>query len=76
MERKNEVRPPKRLSTDASNAVINDLGGTNAVATLCGIRPPSVSDWRESGIPRPWVLFLRERYKTLPVMKRAEILDF
>lgn len=28
--------------------LIDALGGTNAVAHLLGIRPPSVSGWRES----------------------------
>ena len=76
MDRKKPEMPPKRLSSEASNAVIDNLGGTNAVAKLCGIRPASVSDWRGGGIPRPWVLFLRERYRTLPGMKKSEILDF
>lgn len=31
--------------------IIDNLGGTNVVATLLKIKPPSVSEWRVSGIP-------------------------
>jgi DNA-binding transcriptional regulator YdaS (Cro superfamily) len=34
--------------------IIDSLGGTSAVARLCDIKPPSVSDWRKNGIPKPW----------------------
>lgn len=46
------------------NVVIDRLGGTGAVARICGIRDASVSGWRTSknGIPKPWVKFLRVMY--------------
>jgi len=31
--------------------IIDLLGGTFAVATLCKVRPPSVSEWKRAGIP-------------------------
>lgn len=31
--------------------IIDRLGGTSAVARLCRVRPPSVSEWRRRGIP-------------------------
>ncbi|RRU17847.1 Rha family transcriptional regulator [Stenotrophomonas sp. 278] len=31
--------------------VIDRLGGTAAVARLCKVRSPSVSEWRTNGIP-------------------------
>jgi hypothetical protein len=31
--------------------IIELLGGTYAVATLCKVRPPSVSEWKRTGIP-------------------------
>lgn len=31
--------------------IIDALGGTVAVARLCKIKPPSVSEWRTKGIP-------------------------
>lgn len=35
-----------------SRKVIDDLGGVSAVAAMCGgISAPSVSEWRERGIP-------------------------
>jgi hypothetical protein len=30
---------------------IDALGGTNEVARICRIKPPSVSEWRYTGIP-------------------------
>lgn len=38
--------------------VIDRLGGTSKVAALCDIKPPSVSDWKKSGIPKAWRKFL------------------
>ena len=38
--------------------VIDHLGGTTAVANHCDIKPPSVSDWKLSGIPKPWRRYL------------------
>lgn len=32
--------------------LIDDLGGTSKVAEMFGIEPPSVSEWRKSGIPK------------------------
>ncbi len=31
--------------------IIDKLGGTSAVAEICKIKPPSVSEWRKNGIP-------------------------
>ena len=40
------------------SAVIDALGGTNKVAELCRVKPPSVSDWRKTGIPDARRMFL------------------
>jgi len=32
--------------------LIDKLGGTSRVAEIFGIKPPSVSDWRDKGIPK------------------------
>jgi hypothetical protein len=40
--------------------IIDALGGTSEVARLCDIKPPSVSDWRKHGIPKPWRKYLGE----------------
>lgn len=42
------------------NKLIDALGGTSAVALICGIKPPSVSQWRTNGIPKPWLMFFRQ----------------
>lgn len=34
------------------SSLIDDLGGTSAVAAVFGIAPASVSDWRTKGIPK------------------------
>jgi hypothetical protein len=31
--------------------IIDRLGGTTEVARLCQVKPPSVSEWRQTGIP-------------------------
>ncbi|WP_454844873.1 Cro/CI family transcriptional regulator [Ralstonia thomasii] len=41
--------------TPTSADLITHLGGTGKVAKLLGIRPPSVSEWVKTGIPRPRV---------------------
>ncbi|CUJ51703.1 YdaS family helix-turn-helix protein [Achromobacter xylosoxidans] len=38
--------------------IIDALGGTAAVARLCQVKPPSVSDWRKEGIPPARRMFL------------------
>lgn len=35
----------------SDSEIIDLLGGTSRVAAIFGIRPPSVSEWRASGIP-------------------------
>jgi hypothetical protein len=42
-----------------ANIVIDRLGGTSATARLCEVKPPSVSDWRHSGIPKDKLKILR-----------------
>jgi len=39
--------------------LIDKLGGTKAVADLCQVRQPSVSQWRMRGIPKARLLFLQ-----------------
>ncbi|SOD42405.1 carph-isopro domain-containing protein [Nitrosovibrio sp. Nv4] len=42
-----------------ANEIIDALGGTNAVARLCNVKPPSVSGWREDGIPNARLMYLK-----------------
>lgn len=76
MNTKTPKKKSKRLSPEMSARIVEALGGTVAVATLCGIEPPSVSEWKVKGITRPYLLFLRERFSTLPVMRTTEVVDF
>lgn len=46
----------KNLTPDE---IIDALGGTSAVARECEIQPPSVSEWRKKGIPKPQLRALR-----------------
>lgn len=39
--------------------IIEALGGTTQVAKLCEIRAPSVSEWKEWGIPKARMMFLK-----------------
>jgi DNA-binding transcriptional regulator YdaS (Cro superfamily) len=39
--------------------VIDALGGTQAVADICGVKPPSVSEWKRRGIPPAREQYLR-----------------
>lgn len=76
MDHEKESLRPKRLTRELSARIVEELGGTSALAAFCRIRPSSVCDWKRVGIPRPWALYLRERFKTLPVMREQEISTF
>jgi len=41
-----------------ASRIIDALGGTCAVAKLCGVAPPHVSSWRKTGIPKKRLDFL------------------
>lgn len=43
----------------SANDIIDLLGGTSAVARLCEVSPQAISQWRASGIPKPWEKYLR-----------------
>ena len=42
-----------------ANTIIDELGGTNAVAALCETTAQAVSQWRQNGIPKPRLMYLR-----------------
>ena len=42
-----------------SNQIIDRLGGTTKVAQLCEVTKASVSQWRNDGIPKARLMFLR-----------------
>ncbi len=51
-----------RMNVSATQ-VIEALGGTAAVARLFDVAMPSVSAWKERGIPRPRMMFLSVAHK-------------
>lgn len=56
-----------------ASAMIDALGGTKAVATLCHVAPSTVSCWRERGIPRAWKLHLESlRPKSVIIKQRQK----
>ena len=60
-----------KTTASAASELIDKLGGTTEVARLCDIRPPSVSEWRRKGIPKPWMKFLElARPDAFPIVER------
>lgn len=53
-----------QLAGDADR-IIDELGGTVAVAELCNISSGAVSQWRDAGIPEPRMQFFRVLRKDL-----------
>lgn len=42
-----------------TSQIIENLGGTTAVAHLCEVTPGAVSQWKREGIPAARVMYLR-----------------
>lgn len=54
--------------------LIELLGGTTEVARLIGIKPPSVSDWKKSGIPEDKLIRLAPIAELRGIASRKELL--
>lgn len=53
-------------------AIVEEFGGTVALATLCEVNPSAVSQWKaKNHIPRAHVKFLRDRRPDLFVAPAA-----
>lgn len=66
------------MDKHTDSEIIDRLGGTTEVARICQIKPPSVSEWRSSGIPaarRQFLALLRpDAFEITPTtMDRASI---
>lgn len=48
-----------KISVMNDSKIIDELGGTSAVAKLCEVKPSSVSEWRTQGIPRARRQYMR-----------------
>lgn len=46
------------IMNKTDSQIIDELGGTSAVAELCQVSSPSVSEWRHAGIPRARRMYL------------------
>jgi hypothetical protein len=59
------------MDKPTDSEIIDRLGGTTEVARICQIKPPSVSEWRSSGIPsarRQFLALLRpEAFEAMPI---------
>lgn len=70
------LRMYTKTTASAASELIDKLGGTTEVARLCDIRPPSVSEWRRKGIPKPWMKFLElARPDAFPIVDRLSGTD-
>lgn len=52
--------------------LISIMGGIQKTADYCGISSPSVSQWKQNGVPWPWKMFFRSqspknKYKFLKI---------
>jgi len=54
---------PKKLHPDSQ--IIDALGGTSAVANIFNIKSPSVSEWRDLGIPKARRMYLELRFPAI-----------
>lgn len=61
------------MDFDASS-LIDDMGGTNKVARLAGVKPPSVTDWRKTGIPQEKLILLAADIQRIKGIPRWELL--
>jgi hypothetical protein len=52
-----DAKSKKNAAT--ASLIIDGLGGTSKVATLCETSPSAVAQWRENGIPRARLMFLK-----------------
>ena len=43
----------------SDSEIIDALGGTCVVARLLEVKPPSISKWRHTGIPRARMMYLK-----------------
>jgi hypothetical protein len=56
-----------------ADEIIDALGGTSETARLCEVEPPSVSEWRRTGIPKPRLMFLKLARPEVFVPKQPQV---
>lgn len=55
-----------------AHEIVNSFDTQQALADICGRTQPAVAQWLKRGIPKPWLMFLRERYPTLKAWQIAD----
>ena len=55
--------PNNHAMNKAATQIIDSLGGTAEVSRMFGVRMPSVSDWKKTGIPKARMMFLKVAHK-------------
>lgn len=53
--------------------LIELLGGTTKVAEICDVTPGAVSQWKNNGIPKPWLRFFEIQHPE--VFKTPDLKD-
>lgn len=64
----------RRLDVQRSQAVIEALGGTVKLARIFGLKHPSISSWKRSGIPEDRLQFIQMKFRKVPEVRNT--LDF
>lgn len=62
----------KSISKHPHSLIIDDLGGTAAVAKIFSIKNPSVSKWRNTGIPAARLMYLKKAYPKIMKARLAK----
>jgi hypothetical protein len=55
-----------------SNRIIDALGGNRYFVSQYGVSSAAVSAWRTKGLPYPWAMYLKLRYRMR--LKKAGVL--
>ena len=56
-----------------ASEIIDALGGTAEVARLCETSMQAVSNWRQHGIPKPWLKYLQAAKPSAFVEAREQV---
>lgn len=59
-----------KTTNDDDSKLIDELGGTGAVARIFEISDPTVSIWRKTGIPKARRMYLKLAYPHLFIVKQ------
>lgn len=63
-----------KTTNDEDSKLIDELGGTGAVARIFEISDPTVSIWRKTGIPKARRMYLKAVYPHLFVQQPHNVI--